>query len=91
MPCRVEGDCQWGLNKTPEGWALWLFNNKGVTKYTFEPESFDMAATAKVEIDLSRLQVSSVRDVRRGTDLEIRDEHLTVEVGPGEWRIFDIQ
>ncbi|HPS65274.1 MAG TPA: hypothetical protein PK447_06855, partial [Ignavibacteria bacterium] len=36
MPITVEGDVQFGFNKTKMGWNLWLINNKGVTKYPLE-------------------------------------------------------
>ena len=46
----VEGDVQWGVNRAADGWRVWLINNKGVTKYTFEDESFDASRTAYVTV-----------------------------------------
>ena len=50
MPVSVDGDVQWGVNCAADGWRVWLINNKGVTKYTFEDESFDASRTAKVKV-----------------------------------------
>jgi hypothetical protein len=50
MPVKVTGDIQWGVNKTERGFLVWLINNKGVKKYSFEPEEFDASATAEVQI-----------------------------------------
>ena len=33
LPVKVEGDIQYGMNKAAGGWWLYLFNNKGVTKF----------------------------------------------------------
>lgn len=46
----VEGNIQWGLNKTVKGWMLWLMNNKGVTKFLEEPEDLDPKAAAHVKV-----------------------------------------
>jgi len=56
MPCLVEGDCQWGVNKVKaegqgqERWFFWAFNNKGVKKFVGEPEDLDPKATAHVKV-----------------------------------------
>ena len=50
MPVTVEGDVQWGLNRTAKGWLVWLINNKGVTKYALEPQQLDQSATAHVTV-----------------------------------------
>lgn len=50
MPVTVEGDIQWGLNRTKDGWLVWLINNAGVTKYCLEPEELDPKATSAVKI-----------------------------------------
>ena len=50
MPFSVEGDIQWGVNKTEKGWLVYLVNNKGVVKFSDEPEEFDMSKTAHVVV-----------------------------------------
>lgn len=53
MPVTVEGDIQWGVNRTQGGWLVYLINNKGVVKFADEPESFDAARTAHVTVTLN--------------------------------------
>lgn len=50
MPCRVDGDCQWGVNKTSKGWLFWAFNNKGVVKFVGEPEELNPSAAVRVKV-----------------------------------------
>ena len=50
VPVTVEGDAQWGVNRTKEGWLVWLINNNGVTKFFGEPEELDPKATSVVRI-----------------------------------------
>ena len=52
MPVSVEGDIQWGVNRTTKGWLVYLINNKGVIKYCDEPEEYDSARTVKVTVVL---------------------------------------
>ena len=48
MPVSVAGDIQWGVNKTSNGWLVWMINNKGVVKFCDEPEEFRPERTAHV-------------------------------------------
>lgn len=50
LPVKVEGDIQWGCNKTKSGWLVWLINNNGVTTYAGEPEELDPKATSVVKV-----------------------------------------
>jgi hypothetical protein len=50
MPVKVEGDIQWGVNKTKDGWLVWLINNKGVVKFAGEPEELDPKAASTVKV-----------------------------------------
>ena len=52
LPVRVEGDIQWGVNRTAKGWLVWLINNRGVTKFLTEPEELDLGQTSTVTITL---------------------------------------
>ncbi len=50
LPVTVEGDIQWGVNKTKTGWLVWLINNKGVVKFAGEPEELDPKAASTVKV-----------------------------------------
>ncbi|MBO5750787.1 MAG: hypothetical protein J6R80_00090 [Kiritimatiellae bacterium] len=50
MPFSVEGDIQWGGNKTEKGFLVYLINNKGVIKFSDEKEEYNLAKTALVKV-----------------------------------------
>lgn len=89
MPVAVRGDIQWGLNKTKDGWLLWLINNNGIAKFAGEPEALDPAKTSTVTVglkDLAGLVPSDVTDPVKAVPLAVRDGAFTVSVRPGEVR-----
>jgi hypothetical protein len=92
LPIAVQGDVEYGLNRVPDGWWVYLINNRGVTKYTSTPEEFDPAQTAKVTLDLRSLRVRSVCELRadRPVSMEQGKNAVTVDVGPGDIRILKI-
>ena len=50
LPVKVDGDIQWGVNKTKTGWLVWFINNKGVVKFAGEPEELDPKAASTVKV-----------------------------------------
>ena len=50
FPFKVEGDCLYGANRTEEGWWLWVFNNKGVTKFIDTPHAVDPSFDANIAV-----------------------------------------
>ena len=87
MPIRVVGDCQWGVNRTPTGHLVWIFNNKGVRKWKLEPEQLDPTQTAQVTVLLGAGRVTELRDVRTGKRLTARNGKLCLPVPPGGWMV----
>lgn len=88
-PFAVRGNVQFGFNRLPDGWILWLINNDGVTHYSFEPESFDAAKTATVTVS-ARGSRMTVTDQVSGENVAANALSVDLEVGPGRWRIFKI-
>lgn len=66
MPISVEGDIQWGVNRTSAGWLVWLINNKGVIKFCDEPEEFNMARTAHVTVCVKSTGECRTADIKPG-------------------------
>ena len=54
FPFKVEGDCLYGANRTADGWWLWVFNNKGVTKFTDAPHTVDHSFDTDITVQLTR-------------------------------------
>lgn len=92
LPIAVHGDIQYGLNKVPDGWWVYLINNKGVTKFTTTPEALDAAETATVTVDLRRLRATGLRELRADRPLALDGDKnaFTLQVGPGDIRIVKI-
>ncbi len=94
LPVAVEGDIQFGLNKRPDGWLVYLINNKGVTKWTDTPEVLDPAAAARVTVTCAALgAVGAVTELRGETPI-VYDQarrQFEVEVGPGDVRVVWIE
>ncbi len=92
LPIAVRGDIEYGLNKVPGGWWVYLVNNKGVTKFTTTAEELDEAETATVTVDLRRLRSTDLRELRADRPLALDGDKnsFTLRVGPGDIRIVKI-
>lgn len=90
IPVTVQGDVFWGMSRTAKGWFLWLFNNKGVTKYVEEPAEFDLSKTAKVRIGLRTLSKADVRDADTGERLSASEDVVELTVPPGGMRFVSM-
>ena len=89
LPIRVDGDIHFGVNRTPDGWNVWLINHKGVIHYSLEPEEFNPAETAHVTVGLRALAGAKVTDLRSGATLP-SGRSFSVDVAPGEWKLIHI-
>ena len=89
MPFKVEGDIQYGINKTSKGWLLWLINNKGVKKFAFEPQKLDPKAAAVVRVGLKKMAGAKVTDAVSGKPVPAGAD-FTVKVDPGAVRLISI-
>ena len=92
LPLEVQGDIEYGLCRVPDGWWVYLINNKGVTKWATTPEELDPAATAKVVLRLRNLRATGVRELRQDKPLSLdrKTNSVTVEVGPGDITVVKI-
>ena len=91
IPVRVDGDIQWGLGRTKDGWFLWLINNKGIAKFAGEPEDVDPSKTAEVTVGLGALAGLTPHDADSGKKLPVADGAFKVKVGPGDVRFVTIK
>lgn len=90
LPVRVEGDALYGVNKTREGYLVWIFNNRGVTKFTDEPESYDQTRTATVRVDMKDMVGARVVDLLTGRPVQSGVRSCSVDVPPGGYRLLRI-
>ena len=66
MPVSVDGDIQWGVNKTEKGWLVYLINNTGVIKFSDEPEEYDLSKTARVTVRRKATGETRTAEIRPG-------------------------
>lgn len=91
LPMDVKGDVEYGVNKRKDGWLVYLVNNKGVTKWTDTPETFDEQATAKVVVGCGKAgAVAKVTELRSGKDVpyDQAKKQFEAHVGPGDIKVF---
>jgi uncharacterized protein Smg (DUF494 family) len=93
LPLEVRGDIEYGLNKISRGWLLYLINNKGVTKFTNKEQVLDISKTAKVEVFLRDIKVSTIIELRNQRTLSTgsKNNSFTIEVPPGSIRVVRIE
>ena len=90
MPVRVEGDVQWGVNRTKGGYLVWLFNNEGVTHFMGEEQSLDASKTAHVRLSFGDRAPKSVADAETGAPFAVA-EGVSLDVPPGGWRLVAVE
>ena len=88
LPISVKGDIQYGINKTDKGWLVYLFNNKGITKFADTPESFDAGKTAEVVIRLKGVKAETFHELGSDKKEKLKNNTLSVKVAPGAWKFL---
>ena len=90
FPFKVEGDCLYGANRTADGWWLWVFNNKGVTKFTDAPHAVDHSFDAVVSVSCGNVDVASIRELITERDVPAAAGAFTHRVAAGDLAVFEI-
>lgn len=83
LPVRVKGCIQYGVNTLPEGYLVYFFNNKGVTKFTDKREILDAKATSDVTVTLKDGKLRTAAELLSGKTLAISGNAASVRVAPG--------
>ncbi len=92
LPVKVEGDIQSGLNKTKNGWLLYLINNKGIRKFSDAPgEVIEPLETRTVQVSFPGVKVKRVAELLSDEMLIPADGTVTLDVKPGEIKILEIR
>ncbi len=90
FPFRVLGDCQYGANRTKKGWWLWVFNNKGVTKFTDTAQVVDPAGAATIRVSSGDVRSSKVKELVSGGEVPVVDGEFAWSVPSGDVAVFEI-
>ena len=81
FPFKVKGECLYGANRTDDGWWLWMFNNRGVTKFTDAPHTVDHSFDVDITVQLTQSGrfVETFQPVQSGND--VPTAHSTQKCG----------
>lgn len=88
-PVKVEGDVEYLVNRTDNGWVVTLINNNGVFKPQQGLAQVDRTAHEYVKISLRKGKIDGVTDWI--TDHAMTPENLTVLVAPGAVAVIELR
>ncbi|MBR4653009.1 MAG: hypothetical protein IKO72_06575 [Kiritimatiellae bacterium] len=90
FPFKVTGYCLYGANRNEKGWWLWIFNNKGVTKFARDPHVVDHAFDAKIEVSSAKARIVSAHELLGENGIKVVDGSFSFTLPAGELAIFEI-
>ncbi len=91
LPLSVHGKIQYGLNVVKDGLLLYLINNYGIQKTALTEQKIDPTQTVSVQVDLRKLNVKEVTELRSEKKIAVRPDHtFEVTVPPGEVAVIRI-
>lgn len=91
FPFEVSGDCQYGANKTADGWWLWVFNNKGVIKFADEFERIDRSKDAQITVNFRGGDGGEVIELVSGRRIAAGGGRFTATVPAGDFAVFALK
>ena len=90
LPIRVTGFVQYGINRTADGWLVYLIDNSGVVKQADRPQEIEPGGT-EVTLDLSRISHGSIREAVAGEQVTCVDDVVRLTVPHGDVRVISIK
>ena len=91
FPFVVEGDCQYGANRTKDGWWLWIFNNRGVVKFADAEERIDRAKDSPVRVRCRRGAPAQVTELLGGDAVPCADGVFEHTIPAGDFAVFNVR
>ena len=91
FPFKVEGDCLYGVNRTEKGWWLWVFNNRGITKFADAPASVDRSCDVDITVSSAHERISAARELLTGRIVRVAGGSFGHRVAAGDLAVFEIK
>ena len=91
FPFKVQGDCLYGVNRTKDGWWLWTFNNKGVTKFADKMASVDRSCDVEISVSSFHSPIGSVREMLSGKTVRVVGGAFRHTIPAGDLAVFEIR
>lgn len=90
LPFSIDGDCEYLVNKLPDGWLIGLFNNKGVYKNGNSAPIINQEEKADITVK-ARGKIKKAQECISAKDLEVKNEsELNLTIPPGEIKVIRI-
>ena len=90
LPIRVTGFVQYGINRTADGWLVYLVDNSGVIKKADCPQEIQPGGT-EVVVDLSRIPHGEVRELVVGGEVAHDGDKIRLTVPHGDIRVISVK
>lgn len=90
LPVRVKGFVQYGINRTADGWLVYLVDNSGVVKKADRPQEIQPGGT-EVVVDLSRIPHGEVRELVSGGQVVREGGAVRLTVPHGDIRVISVR
>ncbi|MBQ6915301.1 MAG: hypothetical protein IJQ65_06230 [Kiritimatiellae bacterium] len=92
FPFEVSGDCQYGANRTADGWWLWVFNNKGVVKFADKFERIDHAYDVTVTARKTHgAAIAGVTELLSGMKPPVEGDSFSFAIPAGDLAVFEVR
>ncbi len=79
------------MNRTKDGWWLWTFNNKGVTKFADKMARIDRSCDAEILVSSSNAPIGSVREMLSGKMVSVAGGAFRHTIPAGDLAVFEIK
>jgi hypothetical protein len=90
-PVRVNGDVEYLINRTNNGWVVTLLNNNGVYKTQQGMAQVDRNAYVNVAISLRGEKILSATDWISDVALKVQSDQINVRIAPGGVAIVELK
>ena len=88
----MSGDCQYGANRTADGWWLWVFNNKGVRKFADKFERIDHAYDVTVTARKTHgAAIAGVTELLSGMKPPVEGDSFSFAIPAGDLAVFEVR
>ena len=91
FPFKVKGDCLYGANRTEDGWWLWVFNNKDITKFTDAPHAVDHSFDADITVSCKKDGTTAVKELLTEKPVPIAEGKFKYRVEAGDLAVFEVR
>jgi hypothetical protein len=90
-PVKVTGDVEYLINRTNRTWVVTLINNNGVFKPPQGMAQVDRNAKVNAIVELRGQQIQSAFDWTADKTVDVRNNMVRVELGPGGIAIVEVK